>query len=129
MSTDTLTLFDVLFRISWSTMFLGMVFYVLFGQVTVRKLRKNPETKNALGIEFASGWDILNVAGALALPRWLNRKLRNTPLSYLYANAKILDKNTTRLDRVLAIVFYTLYVYTGLSLILLGIFNYFGVFD
>lgn len=129
MSTDTLTLFDVLFRISWSTMFLGMIFYVLFGQVTVRKLRKNPETKNALGIEFASGWDILNVAGALALPRWLNRKLRNTQLSYLYANAKILEKNTTRLDRILAIIFYTLYVYTGLSLIILVVLDYFGVFD
>ena len=129
MSTDALTLLDVLFRISWSTMFLGMIFYVLFGQVTVRKLRKNPETKDKLGIEFASGWDILNVAGALAMPRWLNRKLRNTALSYIYANAKVLDENTTRLDRILAIIFYSLYVYTGLSLILLGLLHAFGVSD
>ena len=39
---------------------ISMVLYVIFGQVTVRKLRKNPETKHELGVEFASGWDIFN---------------------------------------------------------------------
>ena len=42
--------------------FVVMLLYLLFGQITVRKLRKNPETKQSLGIEFVSGWDILNVA-------------------------------------------------------------------
>jgi len=127
MSTEALTLFDVLFRISWSTMFLGMIFFILFGQITVRKLRKNPETKDELGFEFASGWDILNVAGALAMPRWLNRKLKDSHLSFLYANTTILDKNTNRFDRVLAVIFYGLYIYTGLSLILLGLLSVFGL--
>lgn len=40
------------------------ILYVAFGQITVRKLRKTPATKDKLGVEFASGWDILNVAGA-----------------------------------------------------------------
>ena len=129
MSVETLSIFDILFRISWCTMFFGMIFFVLFGQITVRKLRKNPETKGMLGIEFASGWDIINVAGALAMPRWLNQKLQSTPLSFLYANAAILDRHTSKFDRVLAVIFYTLYIYTGLSLILLVLFNVLGIFE
>lgn len=114
---------------SLGALFLAMIFYVIFGQVTVRKLRKNPETKNELGIEFASGWDILNVAGALAMPRWLNRKLRNSPLFYLYADADILAKNTNILDRVLATIFYGLFVFSGTTLILLTVLDAFDVFD
>lgn len=114
---------------SLGALFLAMIFYVIFGQVTVRKLRKNTETKNELGIEFASGWDILNVAGALAMPRWLNRKLRNSPLFYLYADADILDKNTNTFDRILATIFYGLFVFSGTTLILLTVLDAFDVFD
>ena len=48
------------------------ILYVVFGQMTVRKLRKNPKTKDILGLEVISGWDIINVAQAFSLPRrWL----------------------------------------------------------
>ena len=124
-----MTLELTLFACGMGAYFLAMILYVLFGQITVRKLRKNPETKDKLGIEFASGWDILNVAGALAMPRWFNQKLRNSPLSSLYADADILEKNTNVFDRVLAIVFYGLFVFSTLFLILVGIFGFFGVFD
>ena len=118
-----------LFAISMGALFLAMILYILFGQITVRKLRKNPNTKDELGVEFASGWDVLNVAGTLALPRWLNRKLRNSPLSYLYANAEILDENTNLFDRVLATIFYGLFIFSAFTLILLGILDALGVFD
>ncbi|MCP4487846.1 MAG: hypothetical protein GY820_11090 [Gammaproteobacteria bacterium] len=107
----------------------SMPFLVLFGQLTVRKLRKNPETKQALGMEFASGWDIFNVAGALAMPRWLNRKLRSTPLSFMYADADLLDKHTTVFDTVLAIIFYWLFTISSLSMIALMLLDLMGVFD
>ncbi len=110
-------------------MLLALILYVIFGQLTVRKLRKNPETKQDLGMEFASGWDILNVAGALAMPRWLNRKLRSTPLSFMYADADLLDKHTTLFDRVLAIIFYWLFTISSLSMIVLMLLDLVGVFD
>jgi len=119
----------VLFAVSMGALFLAMLFYIIFGQITVRKLRKNPKTKNELGVEFVSGWDILNVAGALAMPRWINRKFQNTPLAFLYANAEILDENTNFLDRILATIFYALFVFSGSALIVLGIMHAFGVFD
>ena len=114
---------------SMGTFFIAMFLFVIFGQVTVRKLRKNPETKDELGIEFASGWDVLNVAGALAMPRWLNRKLRNTPLSYLYANADLLYKSTNTFDRILAALFYWMFVSSVLVLMTLAILDGFGFFD
>lgn len=86
--------------------FITMISYVVFGQVTVRSLRKNPETKHALGIEFASGWDIINVAQTLALPRALNRLLESSPLSSLSADSTAIFKHTTKFDRVLASLFY-----------------------
>jgi len=118
-----------LFACGMGAFFLAMIFYLIFGQLTVRKLRKNSNTKNELGMEFVSGWGILNVAGALALPRWLNVKLRNTPLCYLYANAEILDKYTSVFDRILAIIFYWLFVSSVVFLMLLATLNSFGVFD
>ncbi len=36
--------------------FITCILFVLFGQITVRKLRKNPETKNHLGVQFVHGW-------------------------------------------------------------------------
>ena len=126
---NTMNIEYILLTSSLAALFLAMILFVLFGQITVRKLRKNPKTKDELGIEFASGWDILNVAGALALPRWLNRKLRNSPLSYLYADADILDKNTNTFDRILATIFYGLFVFSGITLILLTVLNTLGVFD
>lgn len=117
------------FSFAFITAFLAAIFFVIFGQITVRKLRKNPQTKEQLGIELASGWDILNVASALALPRWLNKKYKNSSLSFLYADAEILDRYTTRFDRVLARIFYSLFVFSGSSLIILLLLDQIGIFE
>lgn len=122
-----MSLFSSLLGICVLLLFIGLVIFVIFGQVTVRKLRKKPETKGALGIEFASGWDILNVAGALAMPRWVNKKLRNTQLASLYADAELLDKHTNRFDRFLAALFYLLWVLSVSSMLILIILNNFGM--
>jgi len=119
----------LLFTCVLGVFFIALIIFVIFGQVSVRKLRKNPKTKDELGIEFVSGWDILNVAGALAMPRWLNRKLRNTPLSNLYADADILDKHTNTFDRILATLFYWMFVSAILAIVSLTILSNFDVFD
>lgn len=78
------------------------ILFVVFGQFTVRKLRKNPALKNDLGFEFVSGWDIVNVAHALSMPSWLSKKLKQGPLSYLEADATSIKKHTNKVDRFLA---------------------------
>ena len=102
--------------------------FVIFGQVTVRKLRKNPDTKQALGIEFTSGWDILNVAQALALPRSVAQKIRRNSMG-LEADPDVLYKHTTVFDRVLARMFYTLYAFSGFVSIVLIVTYFFWGFD
>ena len=107
---------------------LSCLLYVIFGQVTVRKLRKNPKTKHQLGMEYASGWDIINVAQALALPRSWSRKLEKSQLSFMHSNSELLFKNTSKFDHLLAKLFYWLLMISGLSGALLVLLNSLGVF-
>lgn len=109
--------------------FVTMVLYVAFGQVTVRKLRKNQKTKEALGLEYVSGWDIINVAQAVALPSSWSRKLEESPLSFIYAKSVLVCENTTKFDRILGLFFYWLMVATGFFGILLVILNSLGVLE
>lgn len=118
-----------LFSLGFFGMLLALIFYVVIGQVTVKKLRKNPETKHALGVEFASGWDILNVAQTLAILRSWSKKLESSPLSFLYAKSEHLRNSTTAFDRALAGVFYSVFTISTLTMITLVILNNIGAFN
>ena len=122
------SLLSTLLVIPLSMAFISCILFVIFGQVTVRKLRKNPETRHALGIEFASGWDILNVAQALALPKSVAQKIWRNSMGF-EANPDLLYEHTTVFDRVLARVFYTLFALSGSALILLMILDWICDFD
>jgi hypothetical protein len=104
------------------------ILYIAFGQLTVKRLRKNPKTKDALGLEYVSGWDIINVAQALALPRGWSNKLEEKSLFFMHAKASLLLENTNKFDRFLGAVFYWLLIITGLSSVLLVLLNSFGIF-
>ena len=124
-----MTLFSKLLAISAIMVFFACIFFVLFGQITVRRLRKNEETKHALGIEFASGWDIINVAQALSIPRSWAKKLETSSLSALYANSEILKQHTNRFDRFLGqLLFFFWFSAAGLMIILI-LLNTIGIFD
>ncbi len=120
---------SLIFAVLLLNSFICMVLYIAFGQITVRKLRRNKNTKDSLGIEYASGWDIINVAQALSLPTYVIRKLRSSSLSRLYADREVLIENTTRFDRLLAFVFYWLLMFTGVSLPLLALADYLELFS
>lgn len=121
-----MSLFSQMLAIVGICMFLTAILYVAFGQVTVKKLRKNPKTKDALGLEYVSGWDIINVAQVLAIPRSWSRKLEKIPLSSIYANSDLLFENTSKLDRILVAVFYWLLMISGLSVPIIILMNDFG---
>lgn len=108
---------DVAFTIILISTILTGLLFVLFGEITVRRLRKNPETKKVLGIERVSGRDIMNVAMALSVPRMLNRRARRSKISFMFANADVLYQYTNRFDRILARVFYWTFVATGVWII------------
>ena len=105
------------------------ILFVAFGQLTVKRLRKNPATKNALGIELASGWDIINVAQALSIPKSWRKKLERSPLSSIYANSDLLFEHTSKFDQILGALFYWFLTITGLSGALLVLLDAVGLFQ
>lgn len=101
---------------------LAWLLFLLFGQITVKKLRKNLMTKNFLGIEFMSGWDIFNVAHALCRPNFLNkffkeRKKNKLIIKVFYLEKGLIVEHTTQFDRVLAHVFYFTFIFAGVALL------------
>ena len=124
-----MSLFSQLLALACFFILISGILYVVFGQVTVRKLRKNPKTRDSLGLEFVSGWDIINVAQSLAFPKSWISKLEQSPISSMYANSEILRENTNQFDRILGFVFYWLFMSSGLSAALLVLLNSLGLFD
>jgi len=106
--------------------FLAGILFLIFSWVTVRKLKKNPDTKNALGMEFVSGWNILNTAQALSLPKLITKSFRNSPLSFLHADSELLVKHTSVFDRILARIFYYVFLFSGGTLVVAAILDVSG---
>ena len=112
-----------IFSIFLLLVFITSILLVAFGQITVRRLRKNPEIRSALGFEYVSGRDIFNVAQALGLPIGMIRKLRSTKLGFLYADPDVLLRYTSRFDRILGRLFFWSYMSTGLIGVIFLILN------
>ena len=94
--------------------------FVLFSQVTVRRLRKQQETKDVLGVEFASGANTVNVAIALSLPRPIYNKLfRRKTQFFANADAETIYAYTTNMDRIIARLFFWFYLATVLMIIIM----------
>lgn len=123
-----MTTFSFLLGLAFIPGLLSLILLVIFGQTTVRKLRKNPNIKNELGLEFASGWDILNVAQALATPKKIHKILESGQLSFLYANSDLIAKHTNRFDKILAIIFFWMFMGSGVLMIVLMILEKLGTF-
>ncbi|WP_226668695.1 hypothetical protein [Microbulbifer aggregans] len=114
MDEPIMTTGEIIFTFFFGFMLITCIFYVLLGQITVKRLRKNTETKDSLGVEFVSGWDILNVAQALSLPRSWNEKMEKSPASFLNADFRSIEKNTNKLDKIIAKTFTFFFLSTGL---------------
>ncbi|BBA35304.1 uncharacterized protein sS8_3366 [Methylocaldum marinum] len=122
-------MFLQLFTFALVGIFFSCILLVVFGQVTVRKLRKNPNTKGRLGVEFVSGYDIFNVASALSAPKWFRERASRSTLSFLAADYQTLYENTSLFDRILARVFWGVSTASVSTMILLMILDKIGIFD
>jgi hypothetical protein len=124
-----MSLSSQLFAFGMAGVFFSCILMVVFGQVTVRKLRKNPNTKGRLGIEFVGGFDIFNVASALSAPKWYRDRASRSTLSFLAPDYQALYENTTLFDRILARVFWGISTVSVSFMLLLMILDGIGVFD
>ncbi|WP_066967515.1 hypothetical protein [Microbulbifer sp. Q7] len=124
-----MTTFSALLGMAFIPGFLSCILFVIFGQVTARKLRKKPELNQRLGMEFMSGWNILNIAQALATPQRIHKILENSPVSFLHADSDLLRKHTNQFDKILAALFFWPFMLSGLSMALLVLLKSIGVFS
>jgi hypothetical protein len=92
---------NLAFWVAFVALLVAGILYVVFGQVTVRRLRSNPATRHRLGMEFMHGGDIGNVAQALGWPRWIQERAERGGLRFLVADSRAIRQHTTRLDRIL----------------------------
>ena len=97
------------------------ILFVVFGEVTVRRLRKDLQVRRQMGYEFFPGWDIVNVAVALSWPRRLVRWLDRGVFRGFRANLETMYRNTSPLDRMLARAFHGTIVFHSLWLALVGL--------
>ncbi len=105
--------------VAFLALLLSPVLFVIFGQVTVRKLRKNRQTKDVLGMEFVSGSGITGVAQTFSIPRSWARKLDEKSRGYapgVIANSDLLYEHTTIFDRFLARLFYWWVVFSVITM-------------
>jgi len=117
----------IVFSCLFVCLLITAVLFLLFGETTVRRLRKNPETKELLGFEYVSGRDIMNVAMALSLPRKLMHKAANSKLKFMFADADKLYGYVSRYDLVLARMFYYLFVVDAVMIFVLIAINLLGI--
>jgi hypothetical protein len=94
----------VLFGICLTGMIITSILFIAFGEITVRKLKKNYQINQDLGFEFISGSNIIGIAQALSLPRWIVR--RSGTVFGILPDPDMLYEHTTKLDRVLGRIFY-----------------------
>ena len=121
--------FSSLLGICFLFILIGWVLFVLFGQITVRRLRKNPETRDKLGLDFASGWDIFNVAGAMCRPQWLSERLRRSTLSFTAADERPIYENTNWFDRLLGRTMFIMMMGAVAVMLVLILLNFIGLVD
>ncbi|MCP4276552.1 MAG: hypothetical protein GY779_09400 [Gammaproteobacteria bacterium] len=119
----------ILFSVVLSSCFIAMILVIVFARVTVRKLRNNPETRDALGFEYMSGSNILNVAKALAMPGSRAKRINDNKMSFLYADEDLLEKHTTKLDRFLAKVLYYCIWFFAVGMICMVLLSMLGAFE
>lgn len=124
-----MSFFSQLLASSFLLLIVSLILYVLFGQITVRKLRNNPVTKDALGFQYASGTEIANVVKILAISRRKASKLKHGKMSFLYADVDLIYEHTTGFDRFLAKAVYWSSVLGGSSMVILMIGDLVGFFE
>lgn len=88
-----------------------------------------PAARNALGVGLVSGWDILNVAGALSRPRWLNERFQKSSLSAIAAHSDVLYSATNKFDRIFGRLFFFFFCISGGLGVLLALLAAFGVIE
>lgn len=93
------------FRFIWVFAFLnwlGIILFVIFELLTMRRLRKLADTQNCLGLCAFPGSEARSVAAAVTIPRRYTRWVRKGFMTWIYADCDAIYRNTSLAERCLA---------------------------
>lgn len=109
---------NVAFHVTLALQALSVGTYGLFSLVTVRKLLRNPATRDALGIPIIlTGGYTGNVAQAFGCPQVLLRITARGPLRVLDADRELVLQHTNRLDGILGRLCFWIFMLAGTATI------------
>ncbi len=107
----------IVWTIFLSLMFTPILFFII-NIKTVRRLRKNPITKDAMGFYLFWGWYALNLSVALfASKKWMTKR-RSYSDGYLFANPDLMRQYTTPFEKVICKLFVILGLFSVLGLLI-----------
>ena len=103
--------------------------YVVILLITVRKLRKNPETKSFLDPPSANGFDVIKCSETLAFPlSWYDKY--SVQLSMPSLDMTIIFREHTNIfDKAVAIIFFWLAHILMIFFFFYVVLDLFGVFE
>ncbi len=92
--------FVVALTIFISMMVIVILFFII-NIKTVRRLRKNPITRDELGFHLWWGWYALNVAEAVFFSKEWMAKRKKRSHGYMFANKDLVEQYTTPFEKII----------------------------
>jgi len=79
---------------------IGWILFFIINIKTVRRLRKNPITRDELGFHLFWGWYAITISQALFFSKEWTTKRRNRPNGYMFANKDLVEQYTTPFEKI-----------------------------
>ncbi len=102
------------------------ILFFIINLKIVRRLRKNPITKDELGFHLFWGWYALNISEALFFSKKWMTKRRSRPHGYMFANFNLVHQYTTPFEKVICKLFVILGLLSIVSLLIIGFLDQIG---
>ncbi len=116
----------IVYSVIFSSMIVSWILFFIINIKTVRRLRKNPITKNELGFHLFWGWYALNISETLLFSKEWTIRRRNSSNGYMFANYDLVHQYTTPFEKVICKLCIILSLFSVLGLLTIEILSYFG---
>ncbi len=111
------------------SMIMACMLFFFINLTTVRRLRKNPITKDELGFHLFWGWYALNISEALFVSKKRMTKRRSHSDGYLFANPDLVRQYTMPFEKVICKLLIILGLFSILGVLIFGLLDKIVGFD
>ncbi len=111
------------------SMITAWILFFFINFTTVRRLRKNPITKDGLGFHLFWGWYALNMSLALFVSKKRMIKRRSHSDGYLFADPDLMRQYTTPFEKIICKLLIVTGLFGVLGLLIFGLLDDIVGFD